>query len=149
MYASYKGLRVQVEAVVYKRQKCYLLSLVGPREAVRGVLAAWAKGDNIIIEGQRYSAPYQSKSFRTVQLCSNVYHGIGYAKGYYFAKAPEPYRERLWVSRQAELPIPEEVWPEIRENLRLEGYRAVGLEAPNRYKVMEVIQQAAQRRKVA
>jgi hypothetical protein len=113
------------------------------------VLAAWAKGEDILVEGQRYSAPYRPKSFRSVQLGSNVYHGIGYVKGYYFAKAPEPYRERLWVSRQAEIPIPEEVWPEIRESLRLEGYRAVGLEEPNKYRVLETIQRAAQRRKLA
>jgi hypothetical protein len=150
MYASYKGLRVQVEAMVYNKWKsCYLLSVVGPREAVRGVLAAWAKGEYILVEGQRYSAHYQPKSFRTVQLYSNICHGIGHVKGCYFARAQEPYRERLWASRQAEIPIPEEVWPEIRESLRLEGYRAVGLEEPNKYRVLEVIQKAAQRRKVA
>jgi len=145
MYASYKGLQVQVEAMVYKWQRCYLLSVIGPREAVRGVLAAWAKGKDILVEDRRYSAPYQLRSFCTAQLHPNVYHGIGYVKGYYFARAPEPYRERLWASRQAELPIPEEIWPEIRESLRLEGYRAVGLEAPIRYRVLEAIQQAAQR----
>ena len=150
MYASYKGLRVQVEAMVCNKwQTCYLLSVVGPREAVRGVLAAWAKGENVLIEGQRYSAPYRPKSFRSAQLGANVAHGIGYVKGCYFAREPEPYRERLWASRQAEVPIPEEIWPEIRESLRLEGYRALGLEVPNKDRVLEAIQKAAQRRKLA
>lgn len=146
MKAHYEGLEALVEAYAKEGKTLYFLSLVGPRESVRGILAAWAKGREIRLDGEAFFSHWGGKGFMVERLARGTYHGIGYAKGLYYAREEDERRERLWASRKAEFPIPKEVWEELRPKLLLEGKGVVTLLPPSRYQVEELLRRVESRK---
>lgn len=140
MVVSFKGLQAVGDAhAVDEHNTLYLISLTGPREAVRGILAGWAKGENIYLGVQQARPPWRDKSFLVERVGPGVYHGLGYVKGYYFARQEDPYQERLWASRQVEIPIPEGAWALLRPKILLGGRGVIGLRPPSRYEIKEIL----------
>ncbi|AFH40180.1 hypothetical protein [Thermus thermophilus] len=144
--ARFEGLEALVEAYALEEGRLVFLSLVGPREAVRGILAAWAKGESLSLYTprglKRAWSGWGRKTFATTRLEGGLHHGIGRHVGYYFAREEDPRAERLWASRAAEVPIPEAVWGAVREEIALEAYRVVALARPNPWSVRRRIQES-------
>lgn len=142
MIARHKGMQALVEAyAVSKYRELYLISLVGSRESVRGILAAWSSHTPVYLDGDKVRPVYANKTLRDVKLSHGVYHGLGYTQGLYYAQNSDPQEERLWASRQSGIPIPLEVWEDLRAELALEGMGVVALLAPNEHQVRRVLEQ--------
>jgi hypothetical protein len=143
--ARFEGLEALVDAYALENGRLVFLSLVGPREAVRGILAAWAKGEIVSLytpQGvKRAWSGWGQKTFATTRLEGGLHHGVGRLLGYYFAREEDPKAERLWASRAAEVPIPEAVWGAVREEIALEAYRMVALARPSTWSVRGRIQE--------
>lgn len=141
MVVSFDGLQAVGDAYAMDRDNTlYLISIAGPREAVRGILAGWAKGESLYLGVQQARGSWRSKSFLVERVGPGVYHGLGYVKGYYYARQENPYRERLWASRQVEIPLPEGVWTLLRPRILLKGQGVIGLRPPSKYEVKEILE---------
>jgi len=132
-----KGFEVLLDAFATWEEEVFFLSLVGPREAVRAVLAAWVRGsEDLFIGGKRYPGRWRSeRRFRVERLAGKHYHGIGWVPGHYYARKEDEKAERLWVSRTYGVPIPEEkgIWKDVRAHLLMEGHGVVALRDPSDY----------------
>jgi len=130
----FKGQEVLLDAYATVEDTIYFLSVVGPREAVRAVLAAWVRGgEDLFVKGKRYPGRWSpDRRFRVERLAGKSYHGVGYVEGHYYAREADEKAERLWVSRAYGVPIPEEkgIWQDVRALLLMEGWNMVGLRAP-------------------
>jgi hypothetical protein len=138
----FKGQEVLLDAYAAVEDYIYFLSVVGPREAVRAVLAAWVRGgEDLFVKGERYPGRWSpDRRFRVERLAGKSYHGIGYVEGHYYAREADEKAERLWVSRAYGVPIPEEkgIWQDVRELLLMEGWNMVGLRAPGYLDALEI-----------
>ena len=137
MRVRVKGFEALLDAYAVWEGEVYFLSLVGSREAVRAILAAWVRGgEDLFIGNTRYEGYWGSgRRFRVERLAGKHYHGIGYKEGHYYAREEDPKAERLWVSRNYGVPIPEEkgIWRDVRAHLLMEGHRVVALRNPSGY----------------
>jgi len=140
--ARVKGQEVLLDAYTAVEDYIYFLSVVGPREAVRAVLAAWIRGgEDLFVKGERYPGRWApGKRFKVERLAGKSYHGIGYVGGHYYAREADEKAERLWVSRAVGVPIPEEkgIWQDVRALLLMEGWNMVGLRAPGYLDALEI-----------
>jgi hypothetical protein len=138
----FKGQEVLLDAYAAVEDYIYFLSVVGPREAVRAVLAAWVRGgEDLFVKGERYPGRWSpDRRFRVERLAGKSYHGIGYVEGHYYAREADEKAERLWVSRAYGVPIPEEkgIWQDVRALLLMEGWNMVGLRAPGYLDALEI-----------
>ncbi|RTG97625.1 hypothetical protein [Thermus scotoductus] len=132
-WARHKGLAAALEAAAWKDDHLVLLSVVGPREAVRGILAAAASGKDVVLSlegGVETKRGYRGR-MRLAALRRGVYHGVyqapGLGKDYYVAREADLEREALWASRTLGKPIPVPWWPVLRPLLLLLGGRALEL----------------------
>jgi hypothetical protein len=137
-----KGQEVLLDAYAAVEDYIYFLSVVGPREAVRAVLAAWTRGgEDLFVKGERYPGRWSpGKRFKVERLTGKSYHGIGYVEGHYYAREADEKAERLWVSRAVGVPIPEEkgIWRDVRALLLMEGWNMVGLRTPGYLDDLEI-----------
>lgn len=133
--ARYRGLVALLDGVVWKGERALFLSLAGPREAVRGIMAALAKGKEVgvSLEGEELYLRAEGGRIRGTPIPGG-YHGIWtdgrIGEEAYVAREENPRREALWASRRVGRPIPLGWWPHLRPRLLLPAWGAVALRAP-------------------
>lgn len=156
-WIGHGGVRVLLEAAAWRKpawsdEACLLfLSVVGPREAVRAVLAAWASHRLLtgFVAGRllKGSREYEKVHYATVKLPGNLYHGVGWTEGYYFARERDDRKAALWLSRQAEAPVHPAWVPLVLERAEREGsalrtYRMFALPPLSRYDYKDLVREA-------
>lgn len=145
--AKHKGLVVALEAAVWFEERLLFLSAVGPREAVRGILAALSagKGISVLLPQGPLSLfpPGQGGRSAIVRIpggTHGVWHRQGLGEAFYVAREENLRREALWASRRIGKPIPPAWWPEVRERLLLPSWNAVALRAPREEEYEELVE---------
>lgn len=149
VWARYQGLAAAVEAAAWTDAKDALfLSLVGPREAVRGILSALASGRRAALalpEGRLDLEGGGGSRIRVVRLKGGQYHGVYHrttlGKLYYVAREEDPRREALWASRSLGYPIPPAWWPRLRPLLLQPALNAVVLRSPSRMEYERLVEE--------
>ncbi|MEM1684700.1 MAG: hypothetical protein QXD60_02985 [Nanopusillaceae archaeon] len=139
----YKGLVAHADALVAVESGDHLVpwlvSLLGPREAVRGIGAALAAGEKVY--AHLPEAPprllvrsyFQEARLRHAPLGQGVHHLVYHSRGlgeeFYFARYPDPQREALWLSRRLGFPVPPDWLPSLEERLALPAWGGRALRA--------------------
>ena len=156
-WIAHGGAKVLLEAAAWKPswdgKTAFLvfLSVVGPREAVRAVLAGWATGKSLslhlegkALQGER--GGYGKTRYATHRL-GRLYHGVGWVEGYFYARERDDRKAALWLSRQAEAPVHPAWVPLVLERAEREGsalrtYRMFALPPLSRYDYEDLVREA-------
>ncbi len=147
---KHRGLVAFLDAAVWREGHPVFLSLVGSREAVRGILAALLleEGITLVLPEATLSLSPRGKGGSAVTRVRGGYHGVfweGEPGGYYVARKEDPHLEALWASRALGKPIPPSWWPALRPRLLLPSHGAVGLRPPEEGEYWEMVRGAVGR----
>lgn len=144
--ARHKGIAVFLDAAVWRERELLFLSVAGPREAVKAILAAVTAGKEIHLSfgGQLLSLSrwYGESRIRLTPVRGGhhgIYHRAELGEEFYVAREENLHGEALWASRSLGRPIPPGWWPELRPRLLLPAYRAVALRGPMPHEYEELV----------
>lgn len=158
MKAQHDGLEATIESMAWSRRgdgsmTLAFLSLVGPREAVRGILAALASHKEISVQTEggwkRARRTWKEAHIGTEPLRGNIVHGAFWSEGVYVAREPDPRREALWLSRQLGKPVHPNWIPLLEEKVALESYRCRALTVLASYEYRDFLERLFQKGKAA
>ncbi len=153
---KHKGLVAALEAAAWYEDRLLFLSAVGPREAVRGILAALSAGREVVLllpQGPLSLGAWgqggKSALARLPGGAHGVWHRQDLGQAFYVAREEDPRREALWASRRLGKPIPPSWWPEAREGLLLPSYKAVALRGLREEEYRELVERMVGVKEVA
>lgn len=151
-WIAHGGAKVLLEAAAWKPSWdgktafLHFLSVVGPREAVRAVLAGWATGKSLSVhlEGKALQGErggYGKTRYATHRL-GRLYHGVGYEEGYYFARERDDRKAALWLSRKVEAPVHPDWVERLLPEIGLQTYRMFALAPLSWWKYERLLKEA-------